>query len=308
MKMTDLKRAYQNNQLTKADYIVKMHDRHEAFFEYAAFLKDTDISRIEITEGQVVMTTRESGIRMICDPDDHRIAPLEILNFGHYEKEDCNMILRLIGDGFNVFDIGANFGWYSLNIAKLRRGRVFAFEPMPKTYEYLKKNIALNGLNSIEPFNFGFSDKEQALTFYYYPEGSGNASSVNLSGSEKIETISCPVKRLDDFVKEKGVAVDFIKCDVEGAELFVLRGSMGTLKKYKPVIFAELLRKWAAEFGYHPQEVVSLLKSQGYRCFIISEDRLAEISGIDDNTRETNFFFLHGEKHSSQISKFSVPG
>ena len=239
---------------------------------------------------------------MVCDPKDHRIAPIEALNFGNYEKVDCDMILRLVDDGQHIFDIGGNFGWYSLVIAKLRNASVFTFEPVPRTFDFLQQNIALNSLDGIELFNFGFSDQEQELSFFYYPEGSGNASIANLSDGDGVQTVVCRVKVLDEFVRERKAVVDFIKCDVEGAELLVFKGGQETLRSQKPIVFAELLRKWSAKFGYHPNEVLELFRSIGYRCFTAVNGTLVEFDHMDDETLETNFFFLHTEKHHAKIS------
>lgn len=63
-------------------------------------------------------------------------------------------------------------------------------------------------------------------------------------------------KKMDDWNKENNIYPDFIKCDVEGAELLVLKGGEETLKSKKPVIFIELIRKWAQKFNYHPNEVI----------------------------------------------------
>lgn len=303
MGIIELKESFKNNQITKPDYIVQMHDCHKALFEYAEFIRTTDIEKIEITDNQVIMTSREHGIKMICDPFDRRIAPIETLNFDYYEKIDSDMILRLAKGCKNIFDIGGNFGWYSLLWAKNNpEAQLYTFEPVPRTHEYLKKNIVLNGLKNIQLFNFGFSDSEQELNFYYYPEGSGNASIANLTELEGVQSVSCKVKKLDDFVNESGSRIDFIKCDVEGAELLVFKGGMESICRDKPIIFAELLRKFAAKFNYHPNEVIELFRSCGYRCFTAHEDKLIGVDVMNDHTMETNFFFLHEEKHSDSIA------
>lgn len=306
MSIKELKECFRGSSINKPDYIVQMHDCHKVLFEYAEFIRTTDIQKIEITDGRVITTSRDHGIKMVCDPCDRRIAPIETLNFDHYEKEDCDMILQLIDKDQNIFDIGGNFGWYSLVIAKSKQVKVFTFEPVPRTYGYLRQNVALNNLSNIELFNFGFSDQEQDLSFYYYPEGSGNASIANLSDTGGVQSVTCTVKRLDDFVLEKGTNIDFIKCDVEGAELLVFNGGIKAIGRDKPVIFAELLRKWAAKFNYHPNDVVNLLNGLGYRCFTVSNDKLREIYLIDEKTVETNFFFLHSEKHLNKIKLLSV--
>ena len=270
---------------------------------YSTYLKKTNIASIEITDDAVVMTSRDKGIKMICPLGDHRVAPIEALNFLDYETIDSAMIMKLVSPNDCVVDIGANMGWYSINIAKTFPScKVHAFEPIPKTYAYLEKNIKLNQMGNIFPHHFGLSSESKDLTFYFYPEGSGNASSANLSERKDAELVTCHVKKLDDFVNINKLHVDFIKCDVEGAELFVYQGAMMTLQRCKPVVFTEMLRKWAAKFNYHPNDIIDLFASLGYRCFYADNSILKELFVMTDETIYTNFFFLHSEKHAEQIN------
>ena len=305
MGIAELKESFKTVQISKSDYIVQMHKFHKALFEYADFIRTTDIEKIEIADNQVIMTSREYGLKMICDPFDRRIAPIETLNFDYYEKIDSNMIVRLAKDCKSIFDIGGNFGWYSLLLAKIYPdAQLYTFEPVPRTFEYLHNNITLNRLNNIQLYNFGFSDLEQELNFFYYPEGSGNASIANLSEKEEVQSVRCMVKKLDDFVEDQGSCINFIKCDVEGAELLVFKGGINSIRRYKPIVFAELLRKWSAKFNYHPNEVIALFRSYGYSCFTAHEDKLVGFDVMDDQTTETNFFFLHKEQHSDKIQLY----
>lgn len=302
MSITTLKQSYLEGRIAKPDYISAMHDCHRVLYEYAEFMRTTDIQKIEISDGLVVMTSREYGIKMVCDPMDRRIAPIETLNFDYYEKADSDMIVRLAENCRSIFDIGGNFGWYSLLLAKVYpEARICTFEPVPRTFGYLKSNLELNGFHNIQLFNFGFSDVEQVLNFFYYPEGSGNASLANLSNAEGVQAVPCTVKKLDDFVSESGSRIDFIKCDVEGAELLVFKGGLESIRRDTPIVFAELLRKWSAKFDYHPNEVIDLFRTCGYRCFTSRGDKLVGFDVMDDQTEETNFFFLHGEKHRATI-------
>jgi FkbM family methyltransferase len=310
MNLFTTNERYQGGSISKSAYIDEMHSAHDSLFEYAEFIRKTDIARIEITDGRVVMTSRAAGIKIVCDPADKRIAPIEILNFGRYEFNEIEMMLKLIDPGHNVFDIGANVGWHSFNVAKrYPDANVYAFEPIPATFDYLQLNLRLNGLSNIHPHNFGFSDREGDLLFYYQPQGAGlvNASSVNLSNNENASQVTCRVRRIDDFIGETGLRVDFIKCDVEGGELFVYRGAEQVLKAESPIVFTEMLRKWSAQFGYHPNEIIELFAGLGYRCFVVSEDFLAEFWGMDDDTVDTNFFFLHANKHASKIDRYLQP-
>ena len=285
--------------LTKHEYIQKMYDQYHAqLFAYAAYLPQTDVESIEIRDGKVMMTSKKYGIRMVCPEGDHRVAPVESLNFMSYEEKDADMVLKLVPEHSVVLDVGANMGWYSLLLARQVKGcQIHAFEPIPKTYSFLAQNIALNQVENVTAHHFGLSNERKDLTFYFYPEGSGNASSANLSERSDAELVTCHVERLDDFVQENNLCVDFIKCDVEGAELFAFQGAVATLQKDKPVVFTEMLRKWLAKFNYHPNEILALFTRLGYRCFYADGAVLKELTEMTDDTIETNFFFLHAEKH-----------
>ena len=112
-----------------------------------------------------------------------------------------------------------------------------------------------------------------------------------------MEKIACQVSTLDDFTIQQGIQkVDFIKIDVEGNEHNVLLGGADVLSKCKPIVYAEMLRKHAARFGYHPNDTIAYMKSLGYGCFVLREGKLAQFDFMDDNTLETNFFFVHKDK------------
>lgn len=296
-----------SGKLSKPEYIQEMYQQHHAqLFEYAKYLAQTDVDSIQIRDGAVVMTSRKYGISMQCPEGDHRVAPIESLNFQNYEEKDASMILRLVPEHGVVFDVGANMGWYSLLIARHVRGcQIHAFEPIPKTYSFLTKNIELNQAVSVTAHHFGLSNERKDLTFYFYPEGSGNASSANLSERTDAELVTCHVEKLDDFAHANKLHVDFIKCDVEGAELFAFQGATETLQRDKPIVFTEMLRKWAAKFNYHPNEIFALFASLGYRCFYADGTVLSELIEMTDETVETNFFFLHAEKHQQLIEGLS---
>lgn len=306
MSVFETKARFLAGEITKAQYIDEMHSNHRCLFDYAAFINATDIATIEITANKVVMISRSSGIKIECDQFNKRIAPLEILNFGAYEHINSEMLFRLIKPGFRVFDIGANIGWYALNIAKVSRSsRVWAFEPVPATFALLKTNIKLNQLDNIVASNIGFSNYVGEAMFYYHFGESDNASAVNLSERADAQTVRCQITTLDEFVVANDVHIDLIKCDVEGAELFVFKGAINTLQQFRPMIFTEMLRKWSAKFHYHPNEIIRLLTELGYRCFRVKANRLVELFSMDESTLDTNFFFLHSAQHSSEIGKWS---
>ena len=305
MNIENIQSDYKENKINKAEYISKMYNKnHNILFDYSEFIKNKDIQKIEITDGSVIMTTRELGIKMICNRYDERDIPIEILNFEQYEKQDSDMIMKLVNDDDTVFDIGGNMGWYSISLSKTKHNLdIHTFEPIPNTYESLVTNSKLNGVK-FNIYNIGLSDKVQELTFYYYKECSGNASSAIMNNHKDNIEIKCQVSTIDDFFSEKNLTkLDFIKCDVEGAELLTFKGGYETIKKHQPIVFTEMLRKWSAKFNYHPNETLELFKSLGYRCFYTVGTTLKELKIMTDDTIETNFFFLHQTKHINLIKE-----
>lgn len=305
--MEEIQAKFERGEIQKAEFIQLMHEkRHAIFFEYANYIAQTNIRKIEIEDGRVIMTSRDKGVRIECAPNDFRIAPIETLNFFDYEKYESKMIENLVGENDNFFDIGANIGWYALNISFARRNsHIYCFEPIPNTFHQLGRNLDLNPSRNIQAYNFGFSKQAGEFTFYYYPEGSGNASAANVTGRDDVEKIQCQLETLDAFTKKNPIKVDFIKCDVEGAELHVFQGGVETIKRERPIIFSEILRKWSRKFEYDPNEIFNLLRGIGYLAFTVNKDYLSEFQFMSERTIETNFFFLHAEKHKELILKWS---
>ena len=295
-----------HGKVDKPTFIKEMYENYHAIlFSYAEILAKTNIKKIEVEDNLVVMTTRDRGVKIVCAAGDFRTAPIEALNFSDYEKSDSKMIENLISDGDTFFDIGANIGWYSINVALANRlSKIFSFEPIPKTYKYLLKNLAMNPSSNISAYNFGFSNKVGEFDFFYYPEGSGNASSANVTGRDDIEVVKCQLKTLDKFCMDTESRIDFIKCDVEGAELFVFEGGREVIDRDQPIIFSEILRKWVAKFDYDPNDIFDFFSHKGYRSFIVKNGYLIEFDSMTPETVETNFFFLHSEKHRDKIQKY----
>ncbi len=304
--LSELKVAFAAGGISKPDFIEQSHAHfHALLFKYAIEIGATDIQSIQITDLRVVMTTRADGIAIIVDPSDHRTAPVESLNFNSYEPCESSIIRSLAPHIDTMLDIGANIGWYSLLVASINPGAsIHSFEPIPATFERLSENCSLNKANSITCHNFGFSTEAGAFPFYFYPEGSGNASIQNLAGREDAQVIECELRTLGDFCLDlpPSSSIDFIKCDVEGNELFVFQGSTAALERHKPILLVELLRKWCAAFGYHPNEVLGLMFDLGYSAYCVNPcGRLIGIRNIIESTIETNFFFVHPESRLAWI-------
>jgi len=304
-KLKELSDGFKKGRMRKDVYIRRMHSAHKDLSEYCDFIRNKNIDSITISGKGLVFSTK-NGIRMVCDPEDERAIPLEMMNFGDYETGEIKMLRNFLKKDSVIIDIGANIGWHSLALSGYARGgRVIAFEPMPRTFAYLKKNIALNNIKNIKAMNFGLSDTAGYAEFYYDPKLTVAASMRNLHEDRKKQKIRCRIRRLDDFILRSAPRIDLIKCDVEGAELFVLKGAIETLKKTKPVLFVEMLRKWSAKFGYHPNDIIELLGSIGYRCYYAGNNKLIKIGKVLESTAATNFYFLDIKKHAKFIKELA---
>jgi FkbM family methyltransferase len=307
MSLIACRDKFQAGHLSKADYVEAMCDFHAYLFEYSKFIKNTDILNIEILEDCLIFTLKNLDIKLQCHILDKRITPIEILNFNSYEKQDADIFFSLLKKDMIFFDIGAHIGFYSINAAKRYETiKVYSFEPIPQTFELLQKNIYINKLNNVFFYNVGLLDMEKEVDFFFNPTMSGNASARNLAEETNIKKISAKVTSLDDFLFAQQLErLDIIKCDVEGGELLVFQGGKKAIKKHTPIIFTEMLRKWSKKFHYHPNDIISLLASCDYQCYISQNDKLVEFNKMDDATIATNFFFLHRYKHQQHIQRLS---
>lgn len=302
LKMVDVISDYKNGTINKQMYIEDMYNSHKKLIEYSDLIRNTDIEKIEISSGNVVMTDKNNEVKLICTHNDMRSIPLEIINFSNYEREILFIMKCLISENDSIFDIGANIGWYSMNLMKIFSNcTIYSFEPLNKTFKILEKNFEINNLKKDNLFNIGFSEENGESKFYCASGELVSASLKNIKESDDVEVINCTIRKLDDFVTATNSKVDVIKCDVEGAELLVLKGGYETLKRDTPIIFIEMLRKWSAQFNYHPNDIIDMLFEIGYRCFAIENFKLIEIFTVNDDTVHTNFIFLHSEKHKDKI-------
>jgi len=306
MNLKNLKEKFAKGELDKISYINLMYEQHSILFNYSEFIKNTNIDSIEIMDNLVIAKFRDSDIRFICIPGDKRLAPLDTLNFGEYEKNELELQYKLIPTTSNIIDIGANLGWYSMHVAKnFPQSLVYAFEPIPRTFEFLNQNIKINNISNIITYQLGLSDQSGELNLYFDPLLSVNASLQNVSESENAQKITCTIITLDEFCYKNNIKqVDFIKCDVEGAELFALKGGKKTISDSKPIIFCEMLRKWSKKFNYHPNDIISFMSELNYKCLVIRGKSLEYINKVTDETIDTNFIFLHSLKHEQQITQF----
>lgn len=311
MKITELKRFFARGELEKPNYIKQASQLHQILFEYSELIKKTDIFSIEIQPSKVLFHLKNLPFTLECPENEARVAPIEILNFDQYEEKEVGAIQRVLGatkEWTTILDIGANIGWFSLWFAhNCPQASIHAFEPLPRNFGYLQRNITANSLNNqVKVYNYGLSNQNGAFDFFVYPTGTTNASLKNVSEVTNAQRIVGLTITLDDWTDNFNIQPDFIKCDVEGAEFLVFQGGKETLLKCRPIVFTEMLRKWSRPFGYHPNDVIGFFEELGYSCYSIAESGVQVFSKMDDFSIETNFIFLHNDKHRDVVQELTV--
>ena len=101
------------------------------------------------------------GLRWSLKPSDYTQS--ELFWLGSRDRWDTYHAKRILKPGSVIFDIGANFGYYSIMLASHLKGEceIYSFEPNPNTYQRLLKNVSLNNFEPvIKPHCLGFSDVE----------------------------------------------------------------------------------------------------------------------------------------------------
>ena len=168
-----------------------------------------------------------------------------------------------------VLDIGAQSGFYSLLLSRLigPEGVVFAFEPLPANYRILEENVSLNNISNIEVIREAASDQSGEISFEF-PHGDPSLVAGPILEGDSLGTFQVPSMSLDDFARQTGHHVQFIKMDVEGAETAVLRGAIQTLRTFHPPMIVELHYD-SSQQGQHP--AISLLQELGYQIEWLNE-------------------------------------
>lgn len=220
-------------------------------------------------------------------------------------RERTTMLLfqRLIGPGDNVIDIGGHIGYMSLLFRRQAgEGHVFAFEPGDNNIPYIRRNLAGHGIELIEK---AVGDRTGTARFFLEPLTGQNNSFVQdfdgfrtnrdfaFRGDLPVREVEVEMVRLDDWVRERGLHVDFVKIDVEGFEWNVLQGMQDVLSRMRPRLMVEVQAN-------RPQ-IFDDLTSMGYLLFSPELEVLKTAERL-----HYNVFALHREVHRTQIEELGL--
>ena len=204
-----------------------------------------------------------------------------------FEPDEQAIMRKVVQRGETVFDIGANMGVHTALLSQLvgPNGRVIAFEPNPELITPLAKTVA--GLGNASLQSFALSDHAGESTLYVPSDHSmGSLADYTSDPSladwraeirlSKAQTVTCELKSIDSLVEAKTIPrPDFIKCDVEGAELMVFKGGEQTLNRLDaPIILFEAIVVCSRGFGLPKSAAMDFLSGlplANYRFFEVRE-------------------------------------
>ncbi len=206
-----------------------------------------------------------------------RIKDLENnIQLEFYSNETCPMVRHLYWNDKNLnfeyspifkkiikytdvfLDVGANVGYYSVLAGKVNENTtIYSFEPSKGPQYFLKRNIELNKLEKAHFSNVAVDDEVGETDFYeeknlkypyleYHASGIGNVE--NTWGITNFKKYKVKKTTLEKFVEENSLTkVDLIKIDTEGTEDRIIKGGLGILKKFEPVVICEVLNDSVAK-------------------------------------------------------------
>lgn len=274
----------------------------------AQWVKSLQNVPIQIADGPPIyvdLRMLDSHFWLIGTPFDH--SPIE--------RDEQTVMRRFVRPGDTVFDVGANYGVHTALLAELAgsRGHVFAFEPNPELITGLARIVERLGNATLS--RYALSDEDTKAVFFVPPDRTMSSladwTSLERMPSQrqqaalgKTSTITVQQQRIDDLVSKGELPVpNFIKCDVEGAELKVFRGGKETLDRVEaPVVLFEAGPESAHGFGFGMTDAADFLvglQRPGYQLFEVQAGgMLRPVSSAELKKQNQNVLAVPHNEHA----------
>ncbi len=208
-----------------------------------------------------VQTQLDNGMPIIVNIHDRCVCWFVRL-MGYWDRNETSVLKNIIKDGFNIIEVGANFGVHTLRMAKLvgEKGTVQAFEANPMVSKYLKESVKLNNLaNIIKVFEKAAGNERKQVFLDYDVKNIGGGCIVSSPSSFALKT---EVVRLDDVIKQQ---IDLLKIDAEGYELKILQGAQQLINANENIIIMlEFVPSHLEKQGDSAIKLLTFLRNNGF--------------------------------------------
>ena len=231
---------------------------------------------------------------------------------GTYETVLTEMVSMLLRDRDICIDVGANFGWYTTLFRALcgGMGAVHAFEPVPPIYEELVENYRLMGSpGNVYIKNLALGDKFGEIEVNVFKGLSTGHASMSDRGRDDAIPFKCPMITLDGYLTDNAVGqVNFVKVDIEGAEIFFLRGAASLFnQQVPPMILMEMALEQTGNFGYKPDDLIRFIADKAeYDFYAVNEytGTLRSVTGFPPDDIGANVFCIPRGYYQDRTTKF----
>jgi len=184
------------------------------------------------------------------------------------------LLSKLIKKGMNVINIGANIGYFTVQLAKLvhPEGKVFAFEPFPKNVKFLKRNIEANNLPNVTIIEKAVSNKIGKADLLLKESGAWHfVSSKNIL---ELKKLPIDTTTIDNFLKSKNIKIDFVMMDAEGSEKYILDGMEQTIRNNPNMEIITEYNPYTFELaGTNGKEFLDKIEELGFKMNLIHEKK-----------------------------------
>lgn len=212
---------------------------------------------------------------------------------GTYEPNTLCVLRRLIREGGEFIDVGANAGIVSLAVSTwIGTGRVFSIEPSSREYRRLVGNITRNAAVNVTPCCVAIAAQPGTVNLRIAGDAYRGLNTVGTDfpydGVDTLRIEKVEATTLDEFVNAQHIGSPLvIKVDAEGAESAVLAGARGVLARHRPAIVLEVFSTSLAANGASPSVIEQQLRDVQYRLFAIDDvyarlRPLSNLGGIDE--------------------------
>jgi FkbM family methyltransferase len=198
--------------------------------------------------GRVIWTDTDAG-PLVIRVNDTGARNFLLFGYPSSDVEETRIVSALFPSVRGMLDIGASYGWYTklaTNFMDPQAPKI-ALEANSEVATCLERSMYR--LPGIRVLNVAATDRRRIVSFYSAPD-SGLSSTVRVVGTQTVVE-GLPV----DDVWPADQPLDFVKCDVEGAELDVLRGARGIRKTHEPIWMLEFDERFLTEAAVEPTEV-----------------------------------------------------
>jgi FkbM family methyltransferase len=242
------------------------------------------LARLTSRDGLVTAHAAPFGLSFTGPAAD--VITRHIYRLGSHEPAITRYLLDhvRVRPGEVALDVGANLGWYSVLLQRLSEpgARIFSFEPDPRTFEFLRTNLAANHATRVSPFNIALGDTQGSAQLRRYKDSNNGRHSL-IPGADIAGSVTVPLDTLAHFWESQALAdtpLAFMKIDVEGFEYFVVKGAGALLRRCASTLL-EYSPASLALAGLPADALIELLAANrlGARAFV--DGRLEPVSFAD---------------------------